>query len=158
MGSYFGSDSAMIARGGINHRSLVPGREFTPDANSILPIASVGDRMKAYLVDMVVALVVYGLAMGLTNSSGIVLLVLSIHSYFLATELVFRRSVGKSLFGMKVVSADGSRASIGQILVRALCRPIDEMASGLIGVFLMRRSDETQRLGDLLADTVVIKR
>ena len=51
---------------------------------------------------------------------GLVVLVV----YFIVTESLFQRTVGKLITGTKVVMADGSKPGFGTIVLRTLCRLI----------------------------------
>jgi uncharacterized RDD family membrane protein YckC len=69
-------------------------------------------------------------------------------------ELFFRRSLGKSLVGLHVQMMDGRPPSVGAVLVRNLVR-VPETAIGVVALYVLV-SERRQRLGDLLARTVVV--
>ncbi len=71
-------------------------------------------------------------------------------------ELLFRRSFGKWLFGLHVVSMTGSRASAGSIFVRNLLRFVD-IGLGAPWIIIIF-SNLQQRLGDMAARTIVVTR
>lgn len=65
---------------------------------------------------------------------------------------------GKMLVGIRVVKVDGNRPDPVDFLIRWAFRPIDLWASvGTVALILISSSDKNQRLGDLLANTAVIK-
>lgn len=78
--------------------------------------------------------------------------------YFSAFEVVWRgQTPGKRLAHLRVISATGHPATVGQILARNLVRIVDALPGvysvGMVCMLLSRRS---QRLGDLAAGTVVV--
>ncbi len=80
-------------------------------------------------------------------------------SYFVLLEWLWEgRTLGKHLFGLRVISADGSPASFTAVLIRNLVRVVDFLPAfyglGLLAIVLSSRS---QRLGDLAAGTFVVR-
>lgn len=80
-------------------------------------------------------------------------------TYFLIFETLFRgRTPGKRLTHLRVVSDGGSVLSWRQSLLRNLLRVVDWLPAGyLVGVVAMLISPRVQRLGDLVAGTIVIR-
>lgn len=77
--------------------------------------------------------------------------------YFTVLEGAAGRTVGKALFGLVVVRTDGSPVGYRAAMVRTLLRPIDQFpALYLLGFGSMLTSDRRQRVGDRLANTVVV--
>ncbi len=68
-------------------------------------------------------------------------------------EMFFRRSIGKTLVGLQVLMIDGKPPTLAAIVLRNLVR-IPEMC-GFVILFVLI-SDQHQRLGDLLARTLVV--
>jgi uncharacterized RDD family membrane protein YckC len=62
------------------------------------------------------------------------------------------RTPGKALLGIRVDSADGRPASVLALVLRGVFQPLDL----LVGVFLIVVTPRHQRLGDLVAGTLVI--
>jgi uncharacterized RDD family membrane protein YckC len=79
--------------------------------------------------------------------------------YFLFFETVFHgRTPGKRLTGLRVVSEDGRQLGWSASLLRNLMRMVDSLPAGyLLGVVSMIASPRVQRLGDLVAGTIVIR-
>jgi uncharacterized RDD family membrane protein YckC len=79
--------------------------------------------------------------------------------YFTVPEALFGATPGKYLAGLRVVSVDGRRLSLGAVLARNLMRIVDYLpviyVLGGISVLLTTNS---QRLGDRLAGTTVVRR
>lgn len=77
--------------------------------------------------------------------------------YFALAEARFGRTLGKRLFGLVVVAEDGTPASRRSILARNLLRPLDFFPCYGLGYLSMVVSERSQRIGDLVADTVVVR-
>ncbi len=77
---------------------------------------------------------------------------------FLFEGFMYGQTPGKMILKIKVTDADGSSVSIGRHFLRWLLRPIDffPMMGGL-GVFFIIFTKKQQRIGDLAADTVVVR-
>ncbi|MEI8194670.1 MAG: RDD family protein, partial [Phycisphaerae bacterium] len=71
------------------------------------------------------------------------------------SELAFGRSLGKAILGIRVVAIDGSRPRPMAIILRNLVRAI-EVITGVLLIYVLL-NDLHQRLGDLLARTVVVR-
>jgi uncharacterized RDD family membrane protein YckC len=72
--------------------------------------------------------------------------------YFIILEAVFGTTLGKASSSLCVIKKGGGRINLGQAIVRALVNPLDI----LIGAFLIGFTPLKQRLGDLLAGTLVV--
>jgi len=103
----------------------------------------------------------HSLMRGLALTVGIWLMLdlLVTTAYFLVFETLFRgRTPGKSLTHLRVVSDGGGVLGWRQSLLRNLLRMVDALPAGyLIGVVAMLISPRVQRLGDLVAGTIVIR-
>jgi uncharacterized RDD family membrane protein YckC len=60
-------------------------------------------------------------------------------------------------FGVRVISEDGGRASMGQLLVRWILLLIDTIFAGLLGLLVIVCSRYRQRVGDHVARTLVVR-
>jgi hypothetical protein len=83
-------------------------------------------------------------------------------SYFLVQELLFSTTLGKSILGLRVIQNDDHLTThvtpLGAIL-RNLLRPIDAIPGFyLVAALFIRGTTHRQRLGDLVAHTVVVNR
>src|SRR5260370_8767086 len=77
----------------------------------------------------------------------------------MSIEWTFRgQTLGKRVMNLRVVDADGLRLRFSQIVVRNLLRTID-MMPGLytVGGIVLLLSPKLQRLGDIAANTIVIR-
>ncbi|HEX9735176.1 MAG TPA: RDD family protein [Thermoanaerobaculia bacterium] len=132
-----------------------------------LPIAGVGSRTLAGLVDYLLLLALLGVwwtaglaTMGLfALAQGWFWAILVLGSfliqwgYFAVLEIVMQgQTPGKNVVGLRVVADRGGRASAGALLVRNLIRALD-LVFGLPAMAVDRRS---RRLGDMAAGTLVV--
>jgi len=88
---------------------------------------------------------------------GSFLSVLTILGLFALEALTHGRTPGKLVTGLRVVSMDGSRISVGQALARNLARFLDMLpALYLLGLATMTSDKLNRRIGDRLARCMVI--
>lgn len=67
------------------------------------------------------------------------------------------RTIGKKIFGLRVIDVDGRRLETHQVVLRNLLRVVDQLPLFyLVGGISALANRRGQRLGDLLAGTVVI--
>ncbi|MGN8071307.1 RDD family protein [Mucilaginibacter sp. 22184] len=136
-------------------------------------VAGLGERIVAYIIDMamfgviIIATFIIFAALGsggvgreITN--GIILIVYAVLYVFydLICELAMNgQSVGKKIMKIKVISLDGARPRLGQYLLRWLFRIIDFLPGtlNLCGLICVAVSDKSQRLGDMVAGTTLIR-
>ena len=69
-------------------------------------------------------------------------------------ELFFRRSLGKACVGLRVAMYDGTPATAAAVLIRNAIR-LPEVVVAIAAIYICL-SDRRQRLGDLLAHTLVV--
>ncbi len=88
-----------------------------------------------------------------------VLIWIPITFYSLILEYLLKgQTVGKLIMGIRVVSITGENAKINDYIMRWLFRIVDFWFSlGGIGAMLIYTSQNSQRVGDILAQTIVIK-
>lgn len=78
--------------------------------------------------------------------------------YHVAFEGLFGQTAGKRCFGVVVRSDDGRPCTVRAALVRTAGRLIDALPVGyLVGLIAILLTPRDQRLGDLLAGTVVVR-
>jgi uncharacterized RDD family membrane protein YckC len=141
-------------------------------------VAGPARRLLAYLVDLVVcygsAIILCALIILATMGSGavgdavdsaqalsigIVLVILFAAQwvYFVAWEGATGRSPGKIAAGLRVVTTSGRPIGFGGAALRNVLRAADALPIGYaVGVVAMALSPRFQRLGDLVAGTMVI--
>lgn len=78
--------------------------------------------------------------------------------YALVMEAVTGRTVGKVLLGLSVSTERGERPSLGQLFVRNALRLIELLPQFWACAFLVVLSKNRQRLGDIFARTIVVRR
>ncbi|RZJ78623.1 MAG: RDD family protein [Flavobacterium sp.] len=77
--------------------------------------------------------------------------------YFVIAEKFCSATLGHEIVKLKVVSVDGSPLTFTQVLKRRVCDAIEiSWCFGLIAFFVAENNDKHQRLGDILAKTLVI--
>jgi len=77
--------------------------------------------------------------------------------YFTVLEARDGQTLGKKIIGIRVVNDDGSPMNLETSAVRNVLRIIDALGFYLIGAILIWTSSKKQRLGDMVAGTVVIE-
>lgn len=78
--------------------------------------------------------------------------------YFTYFEGTSGQTFGKRFAHVKVVKEDGSRCDFGSALLRSILRIIDSLpAIYILAIILIAATDKRQRLGDMLARTIVVK-
>ena len=78
--------------------------------------------------------------------------------YALLLEGLLGYTPGKYLFGLVVVKSDGSQCTITASVIRNLAWIIDALPTlNLVAMVSIYLTDKDQRVGDLVADTVVAK-
>ncbi len=142
----------------------------TPEAVLLeLPTVGPATRTFARLVDLLLQGVVFVLLVfvaGFLIAAGgspelliLLVVVLTIVVLPITTEVLWKgRSPGKALFGLRVVSRDGSPSTPRQAVVRGLVAIVDTYVTlGFLALTVATATRDTQRPGDLAAGTVVIR-
>lgn len=91
-------------------------------------------------------------------AAGLVLLVVTAINiwYWVLWPLAHRgQTIAMSWFGLQVVTATGGHATAAQLCLRMVGLAADAMFMGLVGLLAMLGTPTRQRLGDILASTVV---
>ena len=94
-------------------------------------------------------------AMGIT----LILTLSLIWAYFILLEWLWNgQTLGKRVYGLRVITEDGSPAPFTAVLVRNLLRLVDFLPAFYgVGVLVIILSPKSQRLGDLAAGTYVVR-
>jgi uncharacterized RDD family membrane protein YckC len=136
-----------------------------------LPLAGPGTRLLALILDLVIVSTIGSTLGKVLGVIGIVSQdwseALTMIAYFavmllygILTEWLWRgQTVGKRVLGLRVVDSHGGRLDPSQVVVRNLLRPLDALpAFYLLGAVVSLCNARLQRLGDLAAGTVVVRR
>ncbi|MFP3914586.1 MAG: RDD family protein, partial [Actinomycetota bacterium] len=147
----------------------------TPEGVSLeVTLAGLGSRFGAAALDLAIQgilLLAVTLALSLAGSAvpadlgvfllgiGTLLVAIVVIGYYLVFEaLNGGRTPGKAAFGIRVASTDGMPLSLTAVTLRTIMRLVDFLpalyAAGALSIVVTSRN---QRLGDLVADTVVIR-
>jgi uncharacterized RDD family membrane protein YckC len=135
-----------------------------------LPLAGPFSRMLAFIVDLTVIAMLGSAIRSLVaplaifgpdaaDAVGVVLYFAILLVYGALSEWLWRgQTVGKRLFGLRVVDSSGLRLEPGQVIVRNLMRFIDVLPGlYLVGGVACVLHRHRQRLGDIAAGTVVVR-
>ena len=133
-------------------------------------LAGLRERALAWLLDTAIVLFGYYLFVvlimmvfgGMDDWWGVFLSMMSFLAYFLYHVLfeVLKRgqSPGKIALGIKVVRLDGKDPEWSDVTLRALLQLVDSIfCLGIVGGLLIKTTDTAQRLGDMAANTTLIK-
>ena len=145
----------------------------TPAAAPREDIHVTGRRVLAIIVDSIVLGFIFGVMsifFGTTSASGgsvsasvngipaLVTFVVFL-LYFTVLEGYLGQTVGKMLLGIKVVREDnGEVPGVGPALIRTLLCVVDGLLFYLVGFIAVLASAKRQRLGDMAAHTLVVRK
>jgi uncharacterized RDD family membrane protein YckC len=132
-------------------------------------LASLFDRALAFMIDVSLMLVfcagMYWILMTYYQSDADLY---EVGAYCLPLVLIYSlvfeslnhgQSVGKYLMNIKVMKKDGTRGAFSDYAVRWAFRLLDLYLSlGTFAIVLVSVTEYNQRLGDLVANTVVVKK
>lgn len=130
------------------------------------PIASIGDRILAHLLDGIIK-VVYAIAVimllvnleTLENWMWLALAGLPMLLYSLLFEIFMNgQTPGKRAMDIRVIRLNGTPATVGDYTLRWIFAIVDfGILGGAIAVILIAAGGKGQRLGDIVAGTTVVK-
>lgn len=136
-------------------------------------LAGLRDRILAFMLDVMLFMTAYGILSATLLApffryiqedamAGVFYVLLPI-VLFLMYHFFFElfndgQSVGKRALGIRVVGLDGQVPGLGDHLLRAIFVVVDALFSiGVLGSLLISSSAKNQRLGDMAANTTVIR-
>ncbi len=133
-------------------------------------LASLGSRISAYLIDLVMIAIFYVFMfflvfLPLADVSGNIFTIVLVASavflasfYHLLMEMFNNgQSLGKQAMSIRVIDENGSTPEFFQLFMRWLLRLVDiSISSGGIAILSIALTDKGQRLGDLLGKTIVV--
>jgi len=136
-------------------------------------VAGIGDRVKARFIDYSLFWVLYIIlfftatllldlsSQGSNEIFGIVMIswLIICALYDVITEIFLNgQSIGKRVVRIRVMSANGNRATVGQYILRWVFRIVDfGVTMGAAAITSIAFTDNKQRIGDIVAGTVIIK-
>ncbi|MEZ5412235.1 MAG: RDD family protein [Acidimicrobiales bacterium] len=135
--------------------------------------AGVGSRLLAAAIDLfcqfmalLVLIFVFALALVVVNETlGVILLVvvifLIIYGYPAATETLWDgRTLGKAVLGIRVITTEGGPVGFRHAAIRSMLATVDFWLppGGLLALTAALVTQRSQRLGDLAAGTIVVRR
>jgi uncharacterized RDD family membrane protein YckC len=130
------------------------------------PVASVGDRILAYLLDQLILIVFIIAMVALYINAGMQIVwvwIVTVATPYILYHLLFEifmngQSPGKRVMNLKVLRLDGTPATVGDYILRWIFAFVDiQLMSGVIAVMVIVIGEKGQRLGDLVAGTAVVK-
>ncbi|TKX73930.1 RDD family protein [Halorubrum sp. GN11_10-6_MGM] len=122
-------------------------------------------RVGAFFIDSIlmgliwVPVIIVGAALGdlgflVLASAGLVATLV----YGFLLEGLYGYTPGKYLLGLVVIKSDGSNCTIGASILRNLLWIVDALPTfNLVAMVSILLTDDNQRVGDLVGDTVVVK-
>lgn len=135
-----------------------------------LPLAGLVTRCFAFFVDMFIVIAVLSavdrilaMVVKVSQDFGTGLVILAYFAmwtlYGMLCEYYWQgQTIGKWLFGLRVIDAAGLQLQFHQVAIRNLVRSIDLLPIlGLLGGLVMLSNRRMQRLGDLAGGTVVVR-
>ena len=146
----------------------------TQNVNINFTAASIGERMLAYIIDIVIKIAyvlgfgyiifdilhfddVFNDLDGWSQQAVYAIFMLPFLFYTLTLESIFEgQTIGKRIMKIKVVKIDGYQASFPDYLIRWSLRAIDMIIFGVVGLIAIVTSKKSQRFGDMAAGTSVI--
>jgi uncharacterized RDD family membrane protein YckC len=124
-------------------------------------------RVLAFFIDSILMALIWGMfvfvtvgttldGIGFLVVAFVVLVALFVYGFLL--EGLYGYTPGKYLLGLVVVKSDGSNCTLGASLLRNLLWIVDALpTANLVAIVSILSTDDNQRVGDLVADTVVVK-
>jgi len=135
-------------------------------------LATVKQRVLSSVIDTVIILTIFclyvsylgnyvedqdGLHKQVTGFMALLLFVILL-GYFVIPESLSGKSFGKAIIKIKVVKQDGAKITFGNSLVRHLFDIIDWLPfCFIVYIIVMKRTEHNQRVGDIVAKTIVIQ-
>ncbi|MBP6385906.1 MAG: RDD family protein [Pseudarcicella sp.] len=139
--------------------------------NSQLQSASLGDRLVAGLIDHAIVVILGSIFyffyiisyvnnnLGFSFNSLVVICTLTpfVFYSFLFEYFNDGQSIGKLALKIKVLKIDGSKPSAGALLMRWFFRIFEIfLTTGILALIVLSISKKSQRLGDMVAGTIVV--
>jgi len=142
-------------------------------APAALEVHVTGRRVLATIVDAIVLAVGFWVMSALFGStsveggqvgaslSGVAALAsfILVFAYYIVLEGYLGQTLGKMLLGIKVIREDtGEAPGLKAATIRTVMRIVDGLLSYLVAFIAVLASQKNQRLGDMLAHTLVVRK
>lgn len=120
-------------------------------------------RIVAVIIDIILIGIVTSALGGLLGTSrvatvGSLLAIVISFGYYIYLEGNYGQTIGKMALGIVVVTDDGEPIDYREAAIRTVLRIVDVLPFlYLVGIVVIFLTDRNQRLGDLVADTVVVR-
>lgn len=127
------------------------------------PVAGLGERISARLIDLAAILgmfILLSIVFLLVKTVFLFVFGAIVYAFYnlICEILMDGQSLGKKAMKIKVISIDGSQASLGQYFIRWIFRIVDFALTAQIGgMICIALSDHKQRIGDIVAGTTLVK-
>jgi len=131
--------------------------------------SNIGKRILAGFIDYLliyVLILTFFFTFGETNTDGEYIIsglsvLIQVFIWFIITvgiEIGFGATLGNSIVGLRAIPINGinRRLTFGESFIRHLLDPIDMFLFGLVGIISINNSERNQRVGDLMAKTIVV--
>lgn len=137
-------------------------------------LAGVGARLAAFIIDSLLQFLAILLCIGIlfgvnrqlvnmgvvvrlsTIIAALIIIVFIIYmGYFITCEMLMNgQTIGKRLFGLRVIRDNGQPIEFTQALIRGIIRTTLDMM--YVGIFVIMFSKKHKRIGDMAAGTIVV--
>ncbi len=126
-------------------------------------VAKLADRIGAYVIDL---LLIFGFYMlifligGVGNIGNVLIITILFFVFypFICEIFMNGQTFGKKALGIKVIKINSYDITLSDYAIRWIMGFVDiTFSAGCLAVFLVNSSEKGQRLGDIIANTTVIK-
>lgn len=77
--------------------------------------------------------------------------------YYTYLEGTSGQTIGKKIIKIKVIKANGSPCDLASAFLRSILRVVDSLVIGLVGIIVISVTEKRQRVGDIVANTIVVR-
>jgi uncharacterized RDD family membrane protein YckC len=166
-----------ISLGLLEEAGVTPNEPDVAPAGAACPVATLGDRCLAVVLDTIVLLAVFAVVdtwaflrwsvparaeLNLTSASLLISATLNAVIFFVylwLLEAAFGATLGKAMVGIRVqweLHGNYKRGALAASAIRNLLRVVDGLGFYLVGLVVASCSRLRQRVGDICAGTVVV--
>lgn len=77
--------------------------------------------------------------------------------YYTYLEGTSGQTIGKKMMKIKVIKVNGSPCDLPSAFFRSILRVVDSLVIGLVGIVVISVTEKRQRVGDIVANTIVVR-